>query len=463
MNVPKRTIPMTYDDYFGLNNKVAFPDPANPIVWGHYANTAQPYFANITMVLTLGQADINAIKASANILQGIKNAISFDAMVESSFPLATSQSVPSQIQNALLNDLAANKIEPALVLPLSTPTSILAYVQSLLTNGAYVYGNNTNVSVAVTGVIDPVSTKLILTCVTNITFGGVRKFVDSLPGLRQAGANNLGNFLPVAVPDIVTYDGADYYEIALVEFTHKFHSDLEPTKVRGYVQVNSGEPKTFNANGTFVPQPRYGGPIITAQKNRPIRVLFRNLLPTGVGGDLFIPVDTSLMGASTGNVNDISYYTENRATIHLHGGVTPWISDGTPHSWTTPAGENTVYPTGVTVTNVPDMQPLNTTQGTLTFYYTNQQSARIMFYHDHAYGITRLNVYAGELSMFLLSDETERDLQARSVIPSESNTVPLIIQDKTFVPNDEQVDFQDPTWRHGIAMGFNWSEKDGLW
>ena len=30
------------------------------------------------------------------------------------------------------------------------------------------------------------------------------------------------------------------------------------------------------------------------------------------------------------------------------------------------------------------------------FFYTNQQSARLMFYHDHAWGITRLNVYAGE-------------------------------------------------------------------
>ena len=48
-------------------------------------------------------------------------------------------------------------------------------------------------------------------------------------------------------------------------------------------------------------------------------------------------------------------YSENRATLHLHGGVTPWISDGTPHQWTTPDGENTDYPKGVSVSNVPDM------------------------------------------------------------------------------------------------------------
>ncbi|MBK9051439.1 MAG: hypothetical protein IPL78_11145 [Chloroflexi bacterium] len=50
-------------------------------------------------------------------------------------------------------------------------------------------------------------------------------------------------------------------------------------------------------------------------------------------------------------------YTENRATLHLHGGITPWISDGTPHQWVTPANENTptlkgsvwnMYPTCLT-------------------------------------------------------------------------------------------------------------------
>ena len=30
-----------------------------------------------------------------------------------------------------------------------------------------------------------------------------------------------------------------------------------------------------------------------------------------------------------------------------------------------------------------------------------------MFYHDHAWGITRLNVYAGEAAGYLLTDEVE--------------------------------------------------------
>ena len=43
------------------------------------------------------------------------------------------------------------------------------------------------------------------------------------------------------------------------------------------------------------------------------------------------------MGAGMGP--DGTNYPQNRATLHLHGGFTPWVSDGTPHQWVTPAGE----------------------------------------------------------------------------------------------------------------------------
>src|SRR3989304_7872051 len=84
--------------------------------------------------------------------------------------------------------------------------------------------------------------------------------------------------------------------------------------------------------------------------------------------------------------------------------------------------------------------------GSLTFYYTNQQSARLMFYHDHAYGITRLNVYAGEAAGFLLTDQVEQDLLTAGLIPPDQ--IPLIIQDKTFV-DAATIDATDPTWNWG--------------
>jgi FtsP/CotA-like multicopper oxidase with cupredoxin domain len=182
-------------------------------------------------------------------------------------------------------------------------------------------------------------------------------------------------------------------------------------------------------------------------------------------------------------------YTQNRATLHLHGGNTPWISDGTAHQWITPAGENTVYPKGVSVAYVPDMWFVNgnvvpntvgqTTppvagatnnpgNGALTFYYTNQQSARLLFYHDHSYGITRLNVYGGEAAGYLIQDQVEQALVNAGIIPADQ--IPLVIQDKTFVPNNtqpitnmwgtftSQLAFQDPTWDAA-----KWGGPGNLW
>jgi FtsP/CotA-like multicopper oxidase with cupredoxin domain len=317
--------------------------------------------------------------------------------------------------------------------------------------------------------------------------GGIRKFVDTLPGLGPSNANNLGQYIPIAIADNTTYSGSDYYEIGLVEYTEKMHSDLNATILRGYVQLETSvvsgnhTPLTYvngspilNASGGqifAVDNPHYLGPTIVAQKDRPVRVKFINLLPTGAGGNLFLPVDTTIMGAGPFNVNFTGpmisgNFSQNRATLHLHGGATPWISDGTPHQWTTPANESTPYPKGVSVAYVPDMDNGSEPQGTLTFYYTNQQSARLMFYHDHAYGITRLNVYAGEAAAYLETDAVEQALINGGTVNGTVFTagtlpdvgIPLVIQDKTFLPGATQLAAEDPTW----PFALNASRSD-LW
>lgn len=367
--------------------------------------------------------------------------------------------------------------------------------------------------------------------------GGIRKFVDGLPGLGAANANNLGQYIPVAVPDTTTYPAtptspaADYYEIAVVEYQKKMHSDLPPTTLRGYVQLSTDAvhgKALKNPDGTpinlpngqqalAVDDPHYLGPTIVATKDRPVRILFRNLLPTGhykdgtwvpgkSTGDLFIPVDTTVMGSGMGPLHDHSTaemdpqnphagmapkpddaYSENRAVIHLHGGISPWISDGTPHQWITPAGERKLdgtplepgYDEGVSVVDVPDMWFVNgallpntagqTTPpvagatndpgpGATTYYYTNQQSARLLFYHDHSWGITRLNVYAGEAAPYVIADPKEQELIEAGIIPGATATIPLVVQDKTFVPGELQLATQDELWDLE-----RWGREGSLW
>ena len=304
---------------------------------------------------------------------------------------------------------------------------------------------------------------------------GMRKFVDELPMLCSPPAcPTTGKYLQTAVPEVKKYTdtsvtpsrdiAADEYVIGLVQYRTSFSSDLPPTLVRGYVQLetpaNEAVSQHFpltNANvdptkadtpvmvngvqALGVTPPQYLGPFIAATKNKPTRIVFRNLLPTGTDGDLFLPTDSSMMGAGMGPMTmadppdlkttddairnpectkspkPAACFKDDRATLHLHGGTTPWISDGTPHQWITPAGETTPWPQGVSVKNVPDMKDAGgaTTcdaadDGCQTFFYTNQQSARLMFYHDHAWGITRLNVYAGEAAGYLIADATEKKL-----------------------------------------------------
>lgn len=288
----------------------------------------------------------------------------------------------------------------------------------------------------------------------------LRKFVDELPGLGPDSANDLGQYIPLGHPDTVTYPGSDYYEISLVEYKEQLHSDLpDGTTLRGYVQTNSGTDGDGNNTIAPDPQPHHLGPFIMARKDRPVRIKFTNALPTNEGGDLFLPVDKTAMGAGMGplmmdtGVDESGTplpmnYSENRATLHLHGGITPWISDGTPHQWITPADEKTAYPKGVSVRNVPDMPDPG--DGSMTFFYTNQQSARLMFYHDHSYGITRLNVYAGEAGGYMIRDEAEDALIDSGAIPNDDSMLPLIIEDKSFV-DTQTVLMTDPTWNWGTG------------
>ena len=93
----------------------------------------------------------------------------------------------------------------------------------------------------------------------------------------------------------------------------------------------------------------------------------------------------------------------------------------------------------------------------MTFFYTNAQSARLQFYHDHAHGITRLNVYAGEAAGYVVTDAVEQDMingtNVSGVNPGLLQVlpdlgIPLVIQDKTLV-DAATVYAQDPTWAWG--------------
>ncbi len=343
---------------------------------------------------------------------------------------------------------------------------------------------------------------------TRDTGTALRKFVDPLALVdgygdpngklkslnSNTGVGALGRHIPVAVKEVTaSYSDADYYEIAVVEYRERLHSDLPATNggsmLRGYVQIwtpNLGIAKVTGAKQLLYPDgkpildnkgqtvfavgdgPHYLGPVINTQSMRAVRLKFNNYLPVGHfdpltktrGGDSFVPTDLTVAGAGLGpnpaknpaNPTPADMYPQNRALIHLHGGDTPWISDGQPHSWITPWNETNQYKRGDTTQNVPDMADPGA--GSQTYYFPNQQSARMEWYHDHSVGATRLNVYAGEVSAFMVHDAVELSLQTSGALPKDE--IPLIFEDKTFVPSD--IAIQDGKWNQDA-----WGKPGDLW
>ncbi len=237
----------------------------------------------------------------------------------------------------------------------------------------------------------------------------LRKFVAPLPGLGGTG-------IPLASAATTGgIAGADVYNLTAGQYTQLMHPDLpKATKLWGY---------SDNTTGKF----SYLGPIIVAQRGRPVYLRMKNNLPA----THILPIDTSLMGAEMGAA-------ANRIAVHLHGGLVPWTSDGGPFSWFSPAATVTSALANDGTAGQSFLNGIAGQPGTAQYFYPNNQSARLMWYHDHAIGITRLNAYAGLASAYLMVDPVVTALTSAGVVPGLNYTIPLILQEKSFKPVDDQ-------------------------
>ena len=181
--------------------------------------------------------------------------------------------------------------------------------------------------------------------------------------------------MPMASP-VLQPDGSLRLEMAMTQFQQKLHSQIGPATVWGY-------------GGS------YPGPTIRVKRGQPLTVRWKNDLPA----KHILPVDTTLHGAMPPD-------PEVRAVVHLHGGVVPSASDGLPEDWIASG----------------DSQEQT---------YPNNQQAATLWYHDHAMGITRLNVAAGLTGVYIIEDEVEAGLN----LPAGPYDVPLVIQDRMLNPD----------------------------
>jgi spore coat protein A len=187
---------------------------------------------------------------------------------------------------------------------------------------------------------------------------------------------------PLPIPEVLKPDGfrggpsekreqLPFYRVAMRETESRIHRDLPPTRLWSY----SGS----------VP-----GPTIETRSGHGLWIEWTNDLPDRH----FLPIDHALCGAGA----DLP---EVRTVVHVHGAKVPPESDGYPESW---------YTRG----------------GSAVYHYPNRQDAAMLWYHDHATGIERLNQYAGLFGVFLVRDDLEDSLG----LPSGPFEVPLVLCDR---------------------------------
>ncbi|MCU0937304.1 MAG: multicopper oxidase domain-containing protein, partial [Gammaproteobacteria bacterium] len=140
-------------------------------------------------------------------------------------------------------------------------------------------------------------------------------------------------------------------------------------------------------------------------------------------------VDITLDWANPGAVGGI---TPVPVVAHLHGGDVQTPEDGGPDAWGTPCA---TYLGLSPNPNASCANPIPSQEGRLfsfPYQYDNAQEAGNLWYHDHALGITRTNVYMGLAGFYFLRDPNENALRDAGVLPSFPYEVPIVIQDREF-------------------------------
>ena len=106
---------------------------------------------------------------------------------------------------------------------------------------------------------------------------------------------------------------------------------------------------------------------------------------------------------------------------HVHGGHSDFQYDGNPEFFFSPGW----------VVRGPQWVEKK-------YLYDNSQPAGTVWYHDHALGITRLNVYAGMAGFFIIRDDFDTGLFGNPLnLPAFPYEAAFAIQDKMFKDNGE--------------------------
>lgn len=260
------------------------------------------------------------------------------------------------------------------------------------------------------------------------------KFLDPLPVTEL--------LTPYAASNV---DGVDTYDVGVFQYASKVHSQMADTTVWGYRPADF-DPATAPVQNTYL-----GNAFLIARGTK-TRVTWRNNLG-GVAHPM--PVDPSLhwanplgfvppapgqypVNAATGITTFDYTLTKIPTCPHVHGGEQSAKVDGGPDAWYT-SDFNELGPTYTLAGLYGDSAYASDPGGGGNVYpYDNAQLPATIWYHDHALGITRLNVYMGMAGAYVIYDTAREPAGVPSVLSGDLDSfghpfdMPLVIQDRLF-------------------------------
>jgi FtsP/CotA-like multicopper oxidase with cupredoxin domain len=252
----------------------------------------------------------------------------------------------------------------------------------------------------------------------------IPKFVNQLDGPTPV-------YTPTAVNDnsgkLIRQD----YTVRVSEFTQQIlpthyanglPTDFPATQVWGY-EGEAYNPVTCESLGTVKSTP---GCTFEVMQGVPVQVKWVNNLLDATGNPLNykVRVDPTLHWANPNNLQMDTSTVAAQASVpivtHLHGGETPSASDGHPEGWWTADGKH-----GPAYNTVEAAEA-----NSAVFNYPNGQQPTTLWYHDHALGLTRLNVLSGLAGFYLIRNTSD---PIETSLPTIEYEVPLALQDRTFL------------------------------
>ena len=267
----------------------------------------------------------------------------------------------------------------------------------------------------------------------------IPKFVNQLTGPPPV-------YTPKNIPNPEGTGVAQYYEVTMDESTQQVLPTVD----------ENGDPTGFGTTSVW----GYGGQAHDAITGKPLGYVLNSPGPSfeatrgipsivkwinNINTQYMFPIDPTLHWADPTNpvlgtmrmwdsfpatYPGIFYNTMSGAMLnaqtpvplvpHLHGGEVSSLYDGGPTAWWTNSGIQ-----GQTYNSLYD-----TASNAAVYYYPNEQPATTLWYHDHALGLTRINVMSGLAGYYLLRDNADA---LGHKLDASTFEMPIAIQDRTFL------------------------------